>query len=123
MLTRELKELLPEDFLVRYPEKIYSHLRRYLRGLAIRAERGMFDIARAFSKTAEINYYRDQWKRIVGAADRIISSKGLEEHEEFRWLLEEYKISIFAQELKTSTPVSPKRLEKKLETLRDMLSS
>ncbi|MBP8979804.1 MAG: ATP-dependent RNA helicase HrpA [Syntrophobacterales bacterium] len=123
LLTRELKELLPEDFLVRYPERIYDHLRRYLRGLAIRAERGMFDIARAFSKTAEINYYRDQWKRIVGAADRIISSKGLEEHEEFRWLLEEYKISIFAQELKTSTPVSPKRLEKKLETLRDMLSS
>ncbi|MEN9678542.1 MAG: hypothetical protein RIS76_4438, partial [Verrucomicrobiota bacterium] len=38
--------------------------------------------------------------------------------EEFRWLLEEYKVSLFAQELGTAAPVSPKRLDELLERIR-----
>jgi ATP-dependent helicase HrpA len=41
--------------------------------------------------------------------------------EEFFWMIEEYKVSIFAQELKTAFPVSVKRLEKKLAQIRRML--
>ncbi|MFM7803650.1 MAG: DUF3418 domain-containing protein, partial [Verrucomicrobiota bacterium] len=36
----------------------------------------------------------------------------------FRWLLEEYKVSLFAQELGTAVPVSPKRLDEALASLR-----
>ena len=36
--------------------------------------------------------------------------------EEFRWLVEEYKVSLFAQELGTAVPVSPKRLDQLLQT-------
>jgi ATP-dependent helicase HrpA len=38
--------------------------------------------------------------------------------EEFRWLLEELRVSLFAQELRTPTPVSAKRLAKVWESLR-----
>ena len=41
--------------------------------------------------------------------------------EEFFWLIEEYKVSLFAQELKTSIPVSPKRLDKKLKEIERMV--
>jgi ATP-dependent helicase HrpA len=36
--------------------------------------------------------------------------------EEFRWLVEEYKVSLFAQELGTAVPVSPQRLDQLLQT-------
>ena len=38
--------------------------------------------------------------------------------EEFRWLVEEFKVSLFAQELGTAVPISAKRLDQKLEQLR-----
>jgi ATP-dependent helicase HrpA len=37
-------------------------------------------------------------------------------HETFRWLFEEYRVQVFAQELGTSQPVSVKRLEALMET-------
>jgi ATP-dependent helicase HrpA len=37
--------------------------------------------------------------------------------EEYRWMIEEYKVSLFAQELKTAFPVSRKRLEKKRQEI------
>ena len=38
--------------------------------------------------------------------------------DEFRWLVEEYKVSLFAQELGTAVPISVKRLDEQLERLR-----
>jgi len=43
--------------------------------------------------------------------------------EEFRWLLEEFKVSLFAQELGTAEPVSARRLEQRLERLRVLVAS
>jgi ATP-dependent helicase HrpA len=40
--------------------------------------------------------------------------------QEFRWMLEEYKVSLFAQELGTAFPVSPKRLDQQLEKIRSL---
>ena len=37
---------------------------------------------------------------------------------DFRWLLEELRVALYAQELKTPTPMSLKRLEKVLASLR-----
>ncbi|MBM4314856.1 MAG: DUF3418 domain-containing protein, partial [Deltaproteobacteria bacterium] len=41
--------------------------------------------------------------------------------EEFGWLIEEYKVSLFAQELKTAVPVSRKRLDALMGEIRRML--
>jgi ATP-dependent helicase HrpA len=43
------------------------------------------------------------------------------EVEEFFWLLEEFKVSLFAQELKTVVPVSEKRLKQKIDRIRRMV--
>jgi ATP-dependent helicase HrpA len=39
--------------------------------------------------------------------------------EAFRWMIEEFTISLFAQELGTSAPISPKRLDQQLETIQN----
>jgi ATP-dependent helicase HrpA len=41
--------------------------------------------------------------------------------EDFFWMLEEYKISIFAQEIKTAGPVSAKRLDDQLTLIEEMM--
>ena len=53
-------------------------------------------------------YWREYLKhRNAGSADL----------DELRWLIEEWRVSLFAQELKTAEPVSAKRLAKALEAL------
>jgi len=41
--------------------------------------------------------------------------------EELRWMIEEYKVSVFAQEIKTAFPISVKRLEKKIQEIGRMI--
>ena len=41
--------------------------------------------------------------------------------EELKWMIEEYKVSLFAQEIKTAFPISVKRLEKKLQEIERMI--
>jgi ATP-dependent helicase HrpA len=47
----------------------------------------------------------------------VASEEKLRALEEFRWMIEEYKVSVFAQEIKTAFPISRKRLEKKVQEI------
>jgi ATP-dependent helicase HrpA len=77
-----------------------QHLPRYLKCIMVRAERAVLNPAKDKDKVAAVNDFAD-WKREVTEANR----------ETFRWLYEEYRVSIYAQELGTAQPVSLKRLE------------
>jgi ATP-dependent helicase HrpA len=48
------------------------------------------------------------------------SQEKIEELETFRWMIEEFRVSLFAQELKTPYPISSKRLRKKLGEIQRM---
>jgi ATP-dependent helicase HrpA len=92
--------LVPPDFLVRTPHAQLRHLTRYLKAVLIRGERAALQPAKDGDKARLLLPYAD-WEKSV-APDNA---------EAFRWLLEEYRVSLFAQELGTAVPVSPKRLE------------
>ena len=81
--------------------------------IAVPAERLLAKDA-TFGLHPELAPLLQAWRRIAtqrrGQADPRL--------EEFRWLLEELRVSLFAQELRTPTPVSVKRLQKALEGLR-----
>jgi ATP-dependent helicase HrpA len=66
------------------------------------------DAARDTQRLAELRPLEQRWQRrlaeLKGQADARL--------DEFRWMLEELRISLFAQELRTPQPVSVKRLEK-----------
>ena len=64
-----------------------------------------------------IAIYQSQLEQLAGAAH---SPERAVQIEELRWMLEEYRVSVFAQELGTAHPISPKRLDKKIEQIRQI---
>jgi ATP-dependent helicase HrpA len=123
-LTEEMKKtleaLVPANFLEVYNLDRLFHLPRFLKALEIRAERAGIDLEKDRRKA-------EQAKPFVEASDRlhkkITEGSPLEKikaAEEFRWLVEEFKVSLFAPELKTSVPVSPKRLAIKLKKIESL---
>ena len=99
-LAGDLTALLPADFLRRMPFERVQHLPRYLRGMQVRAERWKRDAAKDTTRTKELAPFATAVKTLGDGAG------------EFRWLVEEFRVSLFAQELGTAEPVSAVRLER-----------
>jgi ATP-dependent helicase HrpA len=76
--------------------------------MAARIDKLKTDPARDAQKLAELRPLLDAWRRKVAARKGQIDDR----LEDFGWLLEELRISLFAQELRTPLPVSVKRLER-----------
>ena len=114
-LAEELDRLLPGDFLSHTPFEQLSHLHRYLRALQLRAERSQLDPGKEQQRAALIAPYQSKLDALRQTENPSIER--LELVDEYRWMLEEYRVSIFAQELGTAHPISPKRLDKKLEQI------
>jgi ATP-dependent helicase HrpA len=107
-MTQQLGRLLGRRFVVDTPAESLPHLPRYLKGIALRLDKLKADPARDQARAREIGPLQTRWIREVAARKGVAD----ERLEEFRWLLEELRISLFAQELRTPQPVSVKRLEK-----------
>ena len=100
----DLQRLVSPDFLARTPHPQLAHLPRYLRAVQIRAERASVS-PQAQTKDAE------KARPLMPFLERKFqASIAAENQEAFRWLLEEFRVSLFAQELGTAQPVSVQRL-------------
>lgn len=109
----ELNRLVPADFLERYDYERLKDLVRYLKALAIRVERARQNPVKDRERGALIEPYS---QALAGLESRK-GSRAAPLIEEFRWMLEEYRVSVFAQELGTPYPVSPKRLDALIEKI------
>jgi ATP-dependent helicase HrpA len=81
-----------------------------------RSERAALNPAKDEDRRRQLAPYQEAFKKLQAVPARSAAAKKLVE--EFRWMLEEFKISLFAQELGTAFPVSPKRLDQHLELVR-----
>ena len=115
-LATELTALAPARFLDRIPFERLPHLPRYLKALLIRAERAALNPLKDQERARQLAPYQDSLQRWETNAPR--SAEARRQLEEFRWMIQEYKVSLFAQELGTAAPVSPKRLDQQLERIR-----
>ena len=106
--AQQLARLMPKRFLAVTPWGPLQHFARYQKAMTARLEKYRADPARDAARLAELRPLEQRYWRLV--AER----KGVndERMNEFRWLLEELRVSFFAQELRTPQPVSVKRLEK-----------
>lgn len=106
--SAQLARLVHKRFVIDTPWAALNHLPRYLRALVMRLDKVRSDPARDAQRLAELRPLEQRWLRRVaerrGASDARL--------DEFRWQLEELRVSLFAQELRTPQPVSAKRLEK-----------
>jgi ATP-dependent helicase HrpA len=99
-LEQDVQRLVPPDLLATTPHAQLQHVPRYLRAIQVRAERAVLSPAKDDTKAAQIEDF-DGWEQHVSPANR----------ETFRWMLEEYRVSVFAPELGTAQKASAKRLE------------
>lgn len=99
-LKDDLQRLLPADFLARTPHRQLPHLARYLKAMLVRAERAWINPAKDAEKVKQLAPFGN-WEKWVAP----------EQREAFRWLLEEFRVSLFAQELGTAQPASAQRLK------------
>jgi ATP-dependent helicase HrpA len=120
-LRDELTRFLPSDFLVRYDEERLSHIGRYLRALAVRAERGAVHLQKALERGKEIKEL-EVWRELALLELPAFASEDKRRAlDDFGWMIEEYKVSLFAQELKTAIPISRKRIEARMAEILRLL--
>jgi len=116
-LREEMNQLMPSDFLIHYDGERLIHIMRYLKAIGIRAERGIVHLDKALMRMRDVNIFSDNLQYMINSGSTGASHERLKLIEEYRWMIEEYKVSIFAQELKTAFPISIKRLEKKRQEI------
>ncbi len=107
-ITAQLQRLCPKRFVATTDWAALQHLPRYLKAIVLRLDKQRGDPARDAARLAELRPLEQRWLR------RVAELKGAQHArlDEYRWLLEELRVSLFAQELRTPQPVSAKRLDK-----------
>jgi ATP-dependent helicase HrpA len=107
----QLAELMPKKFILATPFERLQHYPRYLKAIALRLDKARNDPVRDTRLMADWQALGKPWERERNAT--LKSGQPQDAFlDEFRWLLEELRVALFAQELKTSSPVSVKRLQK-----------
>ena len=109
-LRDQLARLVPKRFVAKTPSAWLRHLPRFLKGMQIRLQK-LFNAGLARDANA-FHELRPLWREYV-EREQAHDARGLNDPAmgQLRWMLEELRVSLFAQELKTSVPVSVKRLE------------
>ena len=120
-IRKDLARMVPPDFLSIYSEERLIHLPRYIKAMEIRAERGAYDVEKDRKKETEYEVFSKLLRKIRKASPEHMSLEKSEAIKTYFWMLEEYKVSLFAPELKTPFPVSPKRMHKKAAEIERMI--
>jgi ATP-dependent helicase HrpA len=114
-LKQQLGRTVYKGFLSNTPWEQLAHLPRYLKGIKLRLEKYNGNPARDAQRAAEVaelwarwEAEQDKWRK-QGRDPAALAP--------FRWLIEELRVGLFAQELRTPFPVSVKRLNKAWEDL------
>ncbi|HET9835375.1 MAG TPA: DUF3418 domain-containing protein, partial [Rhodanobacteraceae bacterium] len=111
-LREQLHELLAPGFLRELTLSRLTQFPRYLRAMRLRAEKLRQDPARDQGRLLQVLPYWREWlaAKAGGTSDEDLDA--------LRWLIEEWRVSQFAQELGTAQAVSPKRLARAVEALK-----
>ena len=106
----QISQLVYKGCFSQTPWENISQLPRYLKALRLRIEKQPSNPDRDGKNAASVGLIWQNWEALVDKQNKAdkLSPKVMA----FRWLIEELRVSLFAQELKTPFPVSIKRLEK-----------
>jgi len=105
---QQLQRLMPRRFLALTPWGQLPHFARYLKAIVLRLDKARGDPARDALRLGDLRPLEARYWRLLAERKGVADTR----LDEFRWLLEELRVSFFAQELRTPQPVSVKRLDK-----------
>ena len=114
LIRQRLQTLLAAGFATRTPWAQWPRLPIYLKAMTLRLEKYSSNPARDAAREADIQELEQMWQE---KTDSLVK-QGLPVSDDlaaFKWMIEELRVSLFAQELKTPYPVSVKRLMKEWE--------
>jgi len=117
----ELQALVGVDFPEVYSFDRLREMPRYIKALSIRADRGSLNLLVTEARLLDVAGYMNRYLDLKNGLTPHSSDEKREKIEEFRWMMEEYKISVFAQELKTRYPVSTKRLDQLIQEINNII--
>nr|WP_279086528.1 ATP-dependent RNA helicase HrpA [Comamonas thiooxydans] len=106
--SEQLQKLMPKNFIAVAPWAQLGHYARYLKAISSRLDKYRADPARDVAKLKELLPLEQRYWRLVAERKGQVDAR----MQEYRWMLEELRVSFFAQELRTPYPVSAKRLDK-----------
>jgi ATP-dependent helicase HrpA len=111
-MQSQLQSLIHKWFVVETDHGQLAHFPRYLKAVLVRLDKLRTDPTRDTRLMSEWQQAATPWQRALKSG-----AHGDPKMQEFRWMLEELRVSLFAQELKTPMPVSVKRLQKVWESM------
>jgi ATP-dependent helicase HrpA len=113
-IQSQLQGLIHKRFIADNEYSQLSHFPRYLKAINVRLEKLRGNPSRDAQLMAE-------WQSAASQFQRTLKNQAGKNNDprmtEFRWMLEELRVSLFAQELRTPMPVSAKRLQKVWESM------
>lgn len=119
-IQAQMQGLIFPKFIAEIPYTQLVHVPRYLKAIAMRIDKLRSNPSRDAQCQKDWESVARPWQKLVqgnkgGSSYAIAEDQALTD---FRWQLEELRVALYAQELKTPTPMSLKRLEKVLASLR-----
>jgi ATP-dependent helicase HrpA len=110
----QLSALLDADFPATPEQPWFNQLPRYLKGISRRAIRMSTNLERDTALAARIRPFEAQYRSLSERGVPLAVAPALRQ---LRWMLEEFRVSLHAQELRTLVPVSEKRLQEQIERI------
>lgn len=111
IIREKIEILLNKDFPTQTPWYIWQRLPIYIKAMMLRLDKYGNNPSRDMAREQDIQYWEQEWQdkcNYYYQQQQLPSGRLLD----FRWKIEELRVSLFAQELKTPYPISLKRLEK-----------
>ncbi|MBN1547458.1 MAG: ATP-dependent RNA helicase HrpA [Syntrophaceae bacterium] len=119
-IKRELLMYVPPYFCVSYATDDFENLIRYIKALRIRLERGVLNLEKDRSKESEVNRYVAACEQILLESGVFCAPEKIAMINDLKQMIQEYRISVFAPEVKTLQPVSGKRLDELIQRIKKL---
>ncbi len=121
ILRNELDLLVPKNFIDLYESRRLTQLERHIRAIALRAKRAFEAPEKDRAKTEETAPFVRTLNTLIASLTPDSSEEKREAIEALFWSIEEFKISVYAQEIGTREKVSAKRLTKQIRNIEVMI--
>ena len=119
-MADDLARLIPKDFLLKTPFLQLKEYPRYFEAMQIRRKRFINDPPKDAKRAEGLNNYKQQYLNWVSSPDFPKAGLGL--LHQLRWLLEEFRVSLFAQELGTPISISPRKVEDQIDKIKRLVN-
>jgi ATP-dependent helicase HrpA len=119
-LRQALQALVPDNFVLLYDNDRLKHVLRYIKAIGVRAQRAVHNLEKDQVKSRQAEPFTGRLAELVKELPSDSSDEKRRAIENYYWMVEEYKISLFAQEIGTAHRISAKRLKAQLDLIAEL---